>query len=333
MNSQFEDQDNHADMFRAIREMKSPLSMNAVKNYILDHIEEMTLWQKIQRLVFQTGAFIVVIGTICCINTPVGESKGGMIRPATTMPNVALSDDFTQQIKSETSQIIAVNKTETRILSIDQKRIADPNENKIFASSDEDIKKITLTPSPKVDPTSMFINSKPSGLSDLLLPNENQSVPIRPFAEAQGIAYSGHIRMYGEGFATGVVHDWQILTLHIMNTNGTHDDRKDAPSLTNIGIKKEAQQQVALMFGGIIEKGRLYSSVQIGPSYNMSQITSGIREVPASNTMVNQNFFGISGQISAGYRISDFLSANIEGLFNYHSGISGGIMMSIMIQP
>jgi hypothetical protein len=333
MNTQFENQDNRAtDMFRQLREMKSPLSMNAVKNYILEHIEEMTIWQKIQRLIFQTGAFIAVIGSICCINSPAGDTKGGtMIRSANEMTFMAITDKPEKQIRSEATHTIAVTKNVAGFSSIDRNTSNIPYVNRTSASSDEDAQQITLTPIPKVDPS--FIDSKPSGLSELFIAKENQTSPIRPFAEMQGIAFSGHIRMYGEGVAAGVMHDWQILTLQIMNTNGVHDDRKDAPSLTNIKIKKENEQQFALMFGGIIERGRLFSSFQIGPSYGMSQITSGIREVPASNTILNQNIFGVSAQISVGYRVTDFLSANIEGLLNYHSGISGGIMMSIMIHP
>ncbi len=334
MNSQFEDQNNGTDdMFRAIREMRSPLSMNAVKNYILDHIGEMTLWQKIQRLILQTGAFTVIIGSICCINSPAGETKNGMvIHSADNIPSPAFEDKAEGQITSGTSQTIEMKRSNIHSSSIAGNAINDPIYTNVLTSSNEDVRPITLTPAPKVVLETPFIASKPSELSDLYLQKDNQSTPVRPFAEVQGIAYSGQIRMYGEGFGTGVIHDWQILTLHLMNANGIHDDKKDAPSLTTIGIKKETEQQVSLMFGGIIEKGRIYSSVQVGPSYNMSQITSGIRDVPASNTILSQRFFGVSSQISVGYRITDFLSANIEGLLNYHSAVSGGIMMSVMIE-
>jgi hypothetical protein len=246
--------------------------------------------------------------------------------------NTGLSNNVTEDVKGIDSHAITIKKTETHVSSTNSNTTNDPVQTDILSSSIENIGQILLTPIPKVDPPCSFIDYKPSELSDLLVEKESQTSPIRPFAEVQGIAYSGHIRMYGEGFAAGVMHDWQILSVHVMNTNGTHDNSKDAPSLTNIGIKKETGQQIALMFGGIIEKGRVYSSIQIGPSYTMSQITSGIKEVSASNTILSQRFFGISGQISAGYRITDFLSANIEGLLNYHSGISGGLMLSVMIQ-
>ena len=334
MNSKLENQDNRmGDMFHSIREVRSPLSMNAVKNYILEHIEEMTLWQKLQRLILQTGAFSIIIASICCINSPAGETKGEInIRIADHTQNTPFSNDFARSIKGTNTHTITLEKAETAASFINRNTMSDSVQTDALSSSNENIAPIQLTPTPKVDLSFSFINSKLSELSDLLVEKESETSPIRPFAEVQGIAYSGHIRMYGEGFATGVMHDWQILSLHVMNANGTHDNSKDASSLTNIGIKKETGQQIALMFGGIIEKGRVYSSIQIGPSYNMSQITSGIKDVPASNTILSQKFFGISGQISAGYRITDFLSANIEGLLNYHSGISGGLMLSVMIQ-
>jgi hypothetical protein len=225
-----------------------------------------------------------------------------------------------------------IKKNDNVILSIDDNASSYGKDNTQSIEVKKDLEQITLTPIAKVEP--LLNNPKQSELSELLLPKDNSSSPMRPFAEMQGVAYSGHLRMYGEGIAAGIMHDWQILTLRVMNTSGIHDDRKDAPSLANISrIKKESEQQFALMIGGNIERGRFMSSLQIGPSYGMSQITSGIREVPASNTILNQNMFGVSGEISFGYRVTDFLSANIEGLLNYQSSISGGIMVSIMIQP
>ncbi|MFI5263613.1 MAG: hypothetical protein ACHQM6_03760 [Candidatus Kapaibacterium sp.] len=334
MNPQFEDQESRgADMFRAIREMKSPLSMNAVKHYILDHVEEMTIWQKIQRLVLQTGAFTVIIGSICCINSPAGETKGVLtILPITQVPSMVILDKSDEQMLSEASKTEVSKKTEAFVSSIVSNTTTAPVDAPVVLSLQDNVRPITLTPTPKTDPVFSFINDKGMPFPDLYISNDMQPGPIRPFAEVQGIAYSGHIRMFGEGFGLGVMHDWQILTLHLMNTNGIHDDKKDAPSLTAIGVKKEAGQQIALLFGGIIEQGRVYGSAQIGPSYNMSSITSGIRDVPASNTTIGQRFFGVSSQISVGYRFTNFLSANIEGLVNYHSAISGGLMMSVMIQ-
>ena len=334
MNPPFDNQENRKDeLFRPIRDMRSPLSMNAVKNYILDHIGELTIWQKIQRLVFQTGVFTVIIGTICCLNSPAGETKGGMaVSAVNILPASVSQDNADGQVAALSIKPAEPRKINPGIISKDAAIESDPIENTSSESTSTIAPDIASIPAAKVESAIIPADSKSPELFDLPVTAQNQTAPVRAFAEVQGIAYSGRIRMFGEGFGLGVMHDWQVLTLHMMNTNGIHDDRKDAPSLTAIGVKKETGQQMALLFGGMVESDRLYGNLQIGPSYNMSQITSGIREVPASNVAVSQRFFGLSSQVSVGYRISDLLSANIEGLLNYHSAFSGGLMISVMIQ-
>jgi hypothetical protein len=335
MNSLFTpEQQDESEIFRPLRQMRSPLSMNAVKNYISERIGEITLWQKIQRLIFQTGAFTAIIATICLVNSPAGETKGILIHQSSASDllasqGVALADNAPHGYKTgDASEMLtplsiaqSIGKKEAMEIPI-----APPMDKQEIASPISSISPITAS--------AIVINSQTQSLSEIIAPKENNTSSLRPFAEMQGLANIDHTRMYGGGFSAGVIHDWQIVSLHFSDASGTRDDRKDDPSLSNISrIKEETGEQFALLFGGIIERGRFSTSLQFGPSYSMSVITSGLKGVAASNTLLNQNTLGMSAQISAGYRLTDNFSANVEGFFGYRSAFSKWLMVSIMIQP
>jgi hypothetical protein len=324
--------ENHdeSELFRPIRQMRSPLSMNAVKNYIYERIGEITLWQRIQRLIFQTGTFTAIIATICCINSPAGETKGILIRQMESMQLTA-SNNFDKQIMSGAAQAIISKNSHDNTESINEK-INTEKPIALPVDEQEISNPISLTSSIEITPS--VIDPRTAGLSEIPLPMENALSSWRPFAEMQSMGIADHTRMYGGGISAGFMHDWQIVSAHFMDAGGIRDDRKDNPSLSNISkIKGETGKQFALMFGGILERGGFSTSLQLGPSYSMSAITSGLKGIPTSNTVLNQNMLGMSAQISAGYRITNFMSANIEGLFGYRSAFSKGIMVSIMIQP
>jgi hypothetical protein len=330
MNSLFTPE-NHdeSELFRPLRQMRSPLSMNAVKNYILERIEGMTMWQRIQRLIFQTGTFMAIIASICCINSPAGETKRMLTHQSESTPLIAVSNN--KQILSVATQAILPKNSTGSLQSINEKvhkekPIAPPKDKQEISDP------ISFTPA--ITTTSIVIDMKTESLSEIIVPKETEKSSLRPFAEMQAMGIADHTRMYGGGFSAGIIHDWQTVSFHFMDASGTRDDRKDDPSLSNISrIKGETGKQFAVMFGGIVERGRFSSSLQVGPSYSMSAITSGLKGIPSFNTILNQNMLGMSAQISAGYRFSDYLSVNVEGLFGYRSAFSKGLMMSIMIQP
>jgi hypothetical protein len=297
--------------------------MNAVKNYVLERIGEITLWQRIQRLIFQTGAFMAIIASISCINSPAGENK--VVSSHTT----TVTDNFNRQFVNGT-QHTSRSKNSDAINIVEKINIEQPI---ILVSHGQKISDpITFIPPAETHPS--LADSKVQSLSETIVPQQTERTSMRAFAEMQGVAAYDHARIYGGGVSAGIIHDWQIVTLHFTDASGTRDDRNDNLNLSNMSrIKGETAKQFAIMFGGIIEQGRFSTSLQLGPSYGMTAITSGVKGIPASNTIANQNMLGMSAQFSAGYRFSDFLSANIEGFFGYRSAFSKGIMMSIMIQP
>jgi hypothetical protein len=320
-----------SELFRPLRQMKSPLSMNAVKNYILERIEGMTIWQRIQRLIFQTSTFTAIIASICSINSPAGETKGMLIHPSQTTPLTAAPTNFDEQIISHVTQAIIPKNSPGNLTSINEKV---NREKPIAPATDKQEIAERISFAPPITTPAIVIDMKTESLSEIIVPRETETSSLRPFAEVQALGIADHTRIYGGGISAGVIHDWQIASVHFMDAGGVRDDRKDDPSLSNISrIKGETGKQFALMFGGIIERGRFSSSLQVGPSYSMSAITSGLKGIPSSNTVLNQNMLGMSAQISAGYRFSDFFSANVEGLFGYRSAFSKGLVMSIMIQP
>src|SRR5579864_7020688 len=69
---------NEQDIFRPLRDSRSPLSMNAIKNYILERVESITIWQRLHHILFQSGMIVIAGGIICFHNSPAGEIGGAM---------------------------------------------------------------------------------------------------------------------------------------------------------------------------------------------------------------------------------------------------------------
>jgi len=310
---------NESDLFRSLLQMRSPFSMNAVKNYVFEHIGQITIWQRIQRLIFQTGALMTIIVSISCINSPAGENKISFIHPP--------SNNMSEQIADDTSYNVNSGIRDAEMRSSGTKIILE------HPAAPEEMRTPNI-PIPVAAARLSVIDPETTGVQDIILPKEPDHSSVRPFVEIQGITSFDHARMYGSGVSAGIIHDWQIVTVHFMDAAGTRDDKKDNSSLQNVSrITGESGEQAAIMFGGIIERGRLSTSLQLGPSYTLSAITSGTKGILSSNTVLNQRLFGVSAQISAGYTFSNVLSANVEGFYGYRSAFSKGIMVSLRIQP
>ncbi len=246
------------DTFRPLHELKSPLTMNMVKNYIRVQMQAVTFWQRVQHIIFQNGMIVIAGGLVFFQHSSAGELRGGMkFMPEVNGVHFSKIEIVTPESSMRQIPVVATNEKNISIGTAEEiiGRIKEDGPNNEIGSTINKIDLATIKSSSFiVPPRDHFQNI----ISQVPRSEEQNTYPISLFAEAKGAMLFDHVRMYGGGFSFGLEHDWQIATVRFIAATGLHDERKDPPtSLLNVmRIKGETMEELDITFGGVTEIGR-----------------------------------------------------------------------------
>ncbi|HWF44404.1 MAG TPA: hypothetical protein VG537_07175 [Candidatus Kapabacteria bacterium] len=332
--------DPETDLLRSLKRITSPISLNAIKHYILDRsatVQTPSVWSHIRSLgveLFSLGAIVGIVSFVSMRQAP----------PVTPI-------GITQSVKEQSylpinSNIISTDTPQpSRIFSkppstVSAVRVSNSSDPSIVS---DDSAPIELTPFIINNPSPVRLQSSGDHLFQYgLRPPPESSAATGWFASVAGGASFGRMRMLTEGITVGATRGWQLAALQYTATTGHRNNLEllephlDGDPL----LLSEDRRQISVLIGATANWNNFQGDVCLGPSYILSTSSLYNTASHSSTGPIAENGFGSTAQISIKYQLSNFLSAGILGFANFHPRWSGngesnttGLLLTISVQP
>ncbi len=325
-----------------LRELRSPLSMSAIRERVLERAAAPALapalWGQFRNIL----AEFLVIGVAGAALLKIAGPAVQQDLPHGTHPSYA-----TARI-SEAATRIGAN----GIGPFDGKK-GEREKISIFRSSTPVIAKdipvalvnaVAPSAAPLIFHSSTTLNLHPSSFkiqtSSFSVRPSSFSVAASPvwFASASSGAIFSRIRILGERGEIGFQDGWKTVALSYMTADGSRDLRDELihhPGMTAPLLSKEHDQEISLLIGATAQAGPFELRAMAGPAYLSSSSAyfsplSGTTGAPASFQGAPSAMLGAAAEISALYAFNSSIDAGIAETANYRSGsLTDGLFASI----
>jgi hypothetical protein len=323
-----------SDLLGPLRELRSPVSTEAIKSYVLGRTTaNFTLWSQLKSLI---GEFLA-IGVLTAISLNVsGFRNSDLSGIVTTVADVHTESIVTNSVNAAgTDHYLHSPSLRTRsahyniLPSVSSSKIRTPEIADPITITNAPISGSALVTHPPSTPTQ-------NNYLQPLPPYNTPSTSMEWFSTFSTGAVFSRIRMLGENAEIGIQSGWESIGLSFSNASGERDwhDIQNHHSAASSLLFNENDQAIALMAGANFPVGPLACSAELGPAFLFS---SASYLDPATLTLTPGNStsrFGIAAELSAFYTINGSLKAGITGLSTVQSGqFISGILISIDIRP
>ncbi len=322
-----------SDLLDPLRELRSPLSTEAIKSYVLGHATaNFTLWSQIRSLI---GEFLA-IGVLTAISLNVsGFRSNDLNRNISTF-----GGEHTESIATSSGNGMRADHylrdASIRTRPAHYNILPSVSSSGIKTPDNTDITTI-LTPAPKLGHAALTYHA--SMRDNYREPLQTYQTPLSGmewFSTFSTGADFSHIRMLGENAEIGIQGGWESIGLSFSNASGErewHDIQAHHSAASSL-LFNENDQAIALLAGANFSVGPLVCRAELGPAYLFS---STIYLNPATLTLSpssSTSRIGIAAQVSEFYPINGSLEAGFTEASSVRSGqFISGILISIDIRP
>ena len=320
------------ELFRPLRELRSPLSMEKLKTLVFHPAAgSFSAWSYL----WSVAGGILAVGAVAGILYRFSgneQSANHSARPETSIGSeqIVAPSILERSYSAELSYANIPNETSHVQRAISQFRTSG-NANAPV------IERLSYA-EPRALPPFNSVPKNIIGQNQNILPTSNFVLHPSPswYATASSGAVFSHLRLLGEAAEIGVENGWESIGIAFTNASGNRDwhDVLVHRSSTSSLLFNESDQTVALLLGGNYSIGPVALKGELGPAYiiSSSKFIDPVTEALGPTTVNGR--IGAAAEISAFYNFSDFFQAGVTTITSYRTGqFTSGVLVSVNIRP
>ncbi len=310
--------DHLQDPLASLRELRSPVSANAIRERVLERVAAISLWSQLRSVMAEALVVGVVAATVLL------NMAGPSAHDVPNSSHLTYRPDLSGQIAANFTSSPVVTQTQVPVAA-----------SRIARASDQALASFAALelPSRNLQPTSSILQPLSLNLQPSSLILQPSSLILHPSAPEMKVAASNHwfacvsggatfseLRIMAERGELGFQDGWKTIAVSFTNSNGSrdiHDELVHHPGLTAPFLSNESEQQYSLLLGGTTDFGPVEVRALAGPAYLYSSSSYYAPATGADGAPVSAGALGVSAEVSAFYNISREFQAGITGITCY----------------
>ncbi|HET6401536.1 MAG TPA: hypothetical protein VFH95_09075 [Candidatus Kapabacteria bacterium] len=305
-----------------LRELRSPLSVSAIRERVLERSAQPALWGQLRNIL----AEFVVVGVACAA---VFQLAGPVARHGVPLAAYQVANPFiATHVSDGTNGSDRANGKNGVWWKISIVRSSQPGIAKdipislVNAAAPSEAPLILHYSPINPPPSSSFLHPSSFYPSVSFLHPSSFSLQPSPvwFASASGGAVFSHLRMMGERGEIGFQDGWKTIAVSYTSGDGSRDLRDEIAhhsGLTAPLVSKEHNQELSLLLGATMPAGPIGLRAMAGPAYLSSSSAYFNPATGTTGAPVSLQGFGATAEVSALYQWNSSFEIGVNGIANY----------------